>query len=97
MKAHEKSTAAGITVRFSAPIRERVARLARFEHRSTAAYIEQLVERDLQARDENERMVQIFVADDAPHSTGNILRGEGETAEDHAKRTMILNQLFGVR
>jgi predicted DNA-binding protein len=96
MKTQLKSTAAGITVRFPAATRERVTRLAQSEHRSAAAYIEQLVERDLRLRDEAERIVRIYVAADVPEPTGEVLRGEGETTEDHANRTEILNELFGV-
>lgn len=95
MQSQKKSAAPGITVRFPAPIRERVARLAEVEHRSAAAYIEQLVERDLQRRDEEERIVHIYVAADAPEWNGTVTRGEDETVEEHAERTSILNQLFG--
>jgi hypothetical protein len=95
MQSQKKSAAPGITVRFPSPIRERVARLAEVEHRSAAAYIEQLVERDLRQRDEAERIVHVYVAADAPEWTGTVVRGEQETVEDHAERTTILRQLFG--
>jgi hypothetical protein len=85
----------GITVRFPESVRERVKRVAEFEHRSTAAYIEQLVEQDLRRREEDERIVRVYVSADAPEWGGTVLRGEGETEKQHAERTAILNQLFG--
>jgi hypothetical protein len=85
----------GITVRFPESVREHVKRVAEFEHRSTAAYIEQLVEQDLRRREEDERVVRVYVSADAPEWDGTVLRGEAETDAQHAERTAILNQLFG--
>jgi hypothetical protein len=84
MRIREKSTVPGITVRLPSPIRERVLKLAWFEHRSAAAYIEHLVERDLRERDEAERLVRVHVATGAagrsfgrghPRGRGDDCRG----------------------
>jgi hypothetical protein len=93
----KKATAPGITVRFPVRIRKRVDHIARLEHRSAAAYIEALVERDLREREETERVVRIYNATDVPPATGEVVREEGETQEQHAYRSKVLNALFGVR
>jgi predicted DNA-binding protein len=91
----EKSSASGITVRLPAPVRERVMSLARSEHRSAAAYIERLIERDLRERDDAERIVQVHVAPGLPEMPGGQLaRESGESAERHARRASVLNGLF---
>lgn len=98
MKTQEKPTAPGITVRLPSPIRERVLKLARAEHRSAAAYIEHLVERDLRERDEAERLVRVHLAAGLPDvPVGEVTRETGETKERHARRAAALNTLFGSR
>jgi len=91
------SPGSGITVRFPKAIREQVKSVAQSEHRSAAAYIEDLVERDLRHRDEADRIVRIYVSADAPDWTGTVIRGERESEEEHAERTAVLTQLFGTR
>lgn len=96
MRTQAKSTAPGITVRFPAPIRDYVTRLAQSEHRSAAAYIEQLVERDLRQRKQAERVVRVHVAAGLPDvPTGQVTREKGETTERHGRRESVLNALFG--
>jgi len=96
MAAKLKSAAPGITVRFSAPIRDLVTRLARSEHRSAAAYIEQLVERDLREREQAERVVRVYTAAGLPDAPqGQVTREKDETTERHERRESVLNALFG--
>ena len=95
MTTPQKAAAPGITVRFPSVVRDQVARVAKLEYRSTAAYIEHLVELDLRQREERERVVHIYVAADAPAWTGTVIRGANETEQDHADRSEMLNQLFG--
>jgi predicted DNA-binding protein len=97
MKTQSKPTTSGITVRFPAPMRERLVKVARNEHRSAAAYIERLVEQDLLQREEAERVVHIHVGPNVPAPIGQIIREEGESPEAHAERAATLNALFGVR
>lgn len=98
MRTQRSAATPGITVRFStAGLREHVDRVARFERRSAAAYIEELVERDMRARDEADRVVRVHVAPGVPEPTGEVVREEGESVERHAQRTETLNALFGVR
>lgn len=85
----------GVTVRLADDVRQRVAAVARAEHRSTAAYIESLVERDLAERAERERVVTVYAAWDAPDWSGAVDRGVDESVAEHADRGAVLRQLFG--
>ena len=85
----------GVTVRFRDDVRRSVAAIAQAEHRSTAAYIESLVERDLAERAERERVVTVYAAWDAPDWSGDVDRGADESAAEHADREAVLRQLFG--
>jgi predicted transcriptional regulator len=88
----------GITVRLDHRLRDRVQQIAVAEHRSVAGYLQMLIERDVNARDEAERIVQVFVAPelrDAP--LGSVGREEGETDEEYERRARALDTLFGAR
>jgi hypothetical protein len=88
----------GVTVRLSRGVHARVGRISRAEHRSVAAYIEALVERDLAARDEAERLVRVFSSPDlagVPYAP--VSRSEGESDERYAERSDALDRLFGHR
>jgi hypothetical protein len=64
------------------------------EHSSAAAYIEGLVERDLQAHEEASRVIQIHVAAGLPDQpAGKVTRAEGETQADHEARAALLDSL----
>ncbi len=96
MKSQPRSAGPAISVRLPPPVRDRVIRLAQAEHRSAAAYIEQLVERDLRERDEAERIIRVHVADGLPDSpAGDVTQEKGESAARHASRSATLNRLFG--
>ena len=95
MGMQQRVAVGGVTVRFSEDVRRQVAMIAQAEHRSTAAYIESLVERDLAQRAEQDRVVHVYAAWDAPEWSGTVEQGEHETAEEHAERTDMLRQLFG--
>jgi hypothetical protein len=98
MREAEARARAGITVRLDAATRERIHRIAAFEHRSINGYVQMLIERDLQARDEAERMIRVFVAPelaDAP--LGTVGREAGESDERYAERSQALRILFGGR
>jgi hypothetical protein len=96
MSDAEAPARSGTTVRLDAATRERVQRIAAFEHRSIAGYVRMLIERDLQARDEAERIIRVFVA---PELVGRPLgvagREQGESEEDYARRATALDTLFG--
>jgi hypothetical protein len=79
-------------------LRDRVQQIAAAEHRSVAAYVQMLIERDVAAREEAARVVHVFVAPelrDAP--LGIVGREDGETDEAYAQRAEALDTLFGAR
>ena len=98
MDAATTLTRSGITVRLDRRLREQVQRIAAAEHRSVAGYVQMLIERDVNAREEAERIVHVFVAPelrDAP--MGMVGREAGETDEEYARRAAALDTLFGAR
>ena len=95
MEMQQRVATSGVTIRFGEDVRRQVAAIAQAEHRSTAAYIESLVERDLEQRAEQDRVVHVYAAWDAPEWSGTVEPGEHETGDEHAERTDVLRQLFG--
>jgi hypothetical protein len=91
-------TRTGITVRLDPDVRDRVQRIAAHEHRSVAAYVQMLIERDLHARDDAERVIHVFVAPELEGVPPGILgREDGETDEHYAERAETLRILLGER
>ena len=85
-----------MTVRLDPNNLQRLRRIAEAEHRSVAAYLELLVERDLAERDEAERVVHIHVAPElAGLPQGTIGREDGESDERYERRKAVLTALFG--
>lgn len=98
MSEAEAPSRTGITVRLDPATRDRVQRIAAFEHRSISGYVQMLIERDLQARDEAERVIHVFVAPElADETPGTLLREAGETDERYAERSEALRILLGGR
>ncbi len=86
----------GVTVRLESDAHDRLRRIAEAEHRSVAAYLELLVERELAARDDAERVVRVHVAPElAGRPQGTIRREAGESQARHARRSAALGKLFG--
>jgi hypothetical protein len=86
----------GVTLRLQAEAHERIRRIAEAEHRSISAYLEMLVERDLAARAEAERVVRVHVATElAGTDLPGITREAGETDAEYAARSATLRTLFG--
>ncbi|MDB5402215.1 MAG: CopG-like 1 or ribbon-helix-helix domain, 5 [Acetobacteraceae bacterium] len=90
------TTRTGITVRLPPDVRDRLQRVAAAEHRSIAGYLQMLIERDLHARDEAERVIHVFTApellDEPP---GTLVREDGETDDRYARRAETLRTLLG--
>jgi hypothetical protein len=85
-----------VTVRLDPEDLDRLRRIAEAEHRSVSAYLELLVERDLAARDEAERVVHVYVAPELVGlPQGAIGREDGESDERYERRKAILTALFG--
>jgi hypothetical protein len=86
----------GITVRLAPDVRDRVQRVAAAEHRSVAGYLQMLIERDLHARDEAERVIHVFTAPEVQgEPPGTLVREDGETDDRYAKRAETLRILLG--
>lgn len=88
----------GVTVRLDPALHARLQRIAKSEHRSVAAFLETLVEREIAARDAAERVIRVHVAPElAGLPQGDILPEPGESDARHARRGATLKALFGAR
>jgi hypothetical protein len=96
MSETASSSRAGITVRLPTDVRDRVQRVAAAEHRSIAGYLQMLIERDLRAREEAERIIHVFTAaelqDEPP---GTLVREDDESDDRYASRVETLRTLLG--
>jgi hypothetical protein len=89
-------TRPGITVRLDSDVRDRIQRIAAHEHRSIAGYVQMLIERDLHARDEAERVIYVFTAPELKGvPPGTLVREDGESDERYAQRAETLRILLG--
>ena len=88
----------GVTVRLPAEIKDRVQFIAAAEHRSVAGYIESLIEQDLRAREEAERVVYVFVTPELEGKAfGSVVREDDEDDEGYTRRAEALRILLGGR
>lgn len=86
----------GVTVRLDPDAHERLQRIAKFEHRSVAAYLEMLVEREIARRDEAERVIRVHVAPELEGQPfGDPDRRPGENDKSYASRKKTIGTLFG--
>jgi hypothetical protein len=86
----------GVTLRLDPEAHARLRQIARAEHRSVAAVLERLVEREIKARDEAERVIRVHVAPElAGQPQGEVLRQPGESDAAYARRSATLKGLFG--
>ena len=86
----------GVTVRLDSKDLDRLRRIAETERRSVAGYLQLLVERDLAAREEAERVIHIYVAPELVGlPQGTIGREDGESDERYERRKAALTALFG--
>jgi len=90
------SARTGVTVRLDPEVHERLQRIAKAEHRSVAAFLERLVERELRARDEAERVIRVHVAPELQSQPfGEPDRRPGESDASYARRKRTIDALFG--
>jgi hypothetical protein len=98
MGTASSSSRPGVTVRLDPELHARLQQIAKAEHRSVAAFLERLVEREVQARNEAERVIRVHVAPElVGQPQGEILRREGESDAAYARRSRTLKKLFGER
>lgn len=88
----------GVTVRLDPEAHARLQQIAKAEHRSVAAVLERLVEREIHARNEAERVIRVHVAPELEgQPQGEIIREAGETDAAYRRRSATLRKLFGER
>jgi predicted transcriptional regulator len=96
MRTANPSARLGVTVRLDPEVHERLQRIAKAEHRSVAAFLERLVERELRARDEAERVIRVHVAPELQGQPfGEPDRRPGESDKSYARRKKAIDALFG--
>lgn len=88
--------ARGVTVRLNAEAHERVASMARAEHHPMAAFLEMLVDSEIAARDEADRVIRVHVAPElAGTPFGDPDRRPRECDRAYAARRRTIDTLFG--
>jgi hypothetical protein len=86
----------GVTVRLEPEAHARLQQIAKAEHRSVAAVLELLVEREIRARDEAERMIRLHVAPELQGVPfGDPDRRPGESNKSYVRRKKTIDALFG--
>jgi len=96
MRQSTASPRPGVTVRLDPGIHDRIHRIAAAEHRSISAYLQMLIDQDLRARDEAERIVRVYEAPELDgEPPGELIREDGESDERYAERDRVLSHLFG--
>jgi predicted transcriptional regulator len=86
----------GVTVRLEPEAHARLQQIAKAEHRSVAAVLELLVEREIQARDDAERVIRVHVAPELEGKPfGDPDRRRGESDKSYASRKKTIDTLFG--
>lgn len=94
--SHTTNARTGITVRLTLDTHDRLRRIADAEHRPVASYLELLVERELAARDDAERVVRVYVAPElADVPQGTLRREDGESDGRYVRRQATLTKPFG--
>ena len=96
MPTSSPSARPGVTVRLDPEAHARLQQIAKAEHRSVAAVLERLVEREIRARDEAEQVIRVHVAPELQGQPfGEPDRRPGESSRSHARRRKTIDTLFG--
>ncbi len=86
-----------LTLRLDPAHYRRLAALAAAENRSPTNYVETLVLRDIEAKDESHRVITMFAAPEtAALSAGKLERGEGESDARYEQRRALFDELLSV-
>jgi hypothetical protein len=87
---------AGVTGRSGPEAHGGLQQIAKAEHRSVAAVLKHLVECEIKARDEAERMIRFHVAPELQGQPfGDPDRRPGESDRSYARREKTIATLFG--
>jgi predicted CopG family antitoxin len=86
----------GLTVRLAPEAHRRLVEFAAAEKRSVSAFLERLVEREIAAREEAERVIRVYIAPELVGKPfGDLIREKHETDAAFARRQATMNTLFG--
>lgn len=92
-----KGNTKAITLRFDSGRFGRLAAIAGAENRSPTNYVETLVLRDLEAKDEANRAITVYAAPETANLTpGELERTESETDERYAQRKKLVDELMSI-
>jgi hypothetical protein len=92
-----KRTAKAITLRLDPGSFGRLAAVASAENRTPTNYVETLVLRDLEAKDEANRVITVYAAPETARLVpGALERTEGETDERYAQRKRLVAELMSI-
>jgi hypothetical protein len=80
------------------PVRyRRLELLAQAENRTPTNYVETVVLRDMEAKEEAARVITMFVPQEAADLVpGPLMRTEGESDERYAERSALMEKLFAI-
>ena len=86
-----------LTLRIDPERFAQLAAAAEAENRSPTNYVETLLLRDLDARDESRRVITIFAAPEAAEmKPGELERGEGESDSRYEQRKTLFESLLAI-
>lgn len=86
-----------LTLRLDEADFRRLAMAASAENRTPTNYVETLVLRDLDAKDEGSRVLTIYAAPEtATLVPGELERSTGESDERHAQRKRLVDELMSI-
>jgi hypothetical protein len=86
-----------LTLRIDLAQFRRLAAAAKDENRTPTNYVETLVLRELEAKDESNRVIKLYTAPGFdPRKLGKLERSPGETAKRYARRKRIVDELFAL-
>ncbi len=92
-----KRTLKALTLRLDGTSFHRLAAVARAENRTPTNYVETLVLRDLEAKDEANRAITVYAPPEAAALVpGELERSVGETDERYAHRKKLFDELMSI-
>src|SRR5919199_314883 len=92
-----KRATKAITLRLDPKSFGRLAAIASAENRTPTNYVETLVLRDLEAKDEANRVITVYAAPETVNLVpGELERTEGETDDRYARRKRLVDELMSI-
>jgi hypothetical protein len=86
-----------LTLRIDPAQFQRLAAVAKNENRTPTNYVETLLLRDLEAKDESQRVITVYEAPGIARLTqGKLERSRGESAARYARRKRLVDELLAI-